>query len=181
VVLHVFRRQPSVGETFEGIEFGPAELGQVNNSDHMPDRIIRVASNLHPVAITLRMQLAHQPLAGVPPDPAIIGFKAGVVWNMATPVANPGAQPAERTTTTRLLITFSGQPCCNNIGGSPGASSDFPLLYAIVDEVIGGRYPGPQDWLLATNIWIERCQLLHCRGLTTWRLTIPQLFHADHR
>jgi hypothetical protein len=40
----------------------------------------------------------------------------------------------------------------------------LPSFYAIVDEVTGGRYPGPDDWLLATSVWIERCQLLRCAG-----------------
>jgi hypothetical protein len=40
----------------------------------------------------------------------------------------------------------------------------LPSFYAIVDEVTGGRYPGPEDWLLATSRWIERCQSLHCSG-----------------
>jgi hypothetical protein len=57
----------------------------------------------------------------------------------------------------------------------------LPSFYAVVDEVAGGRYPGQEDWLLATNVWIERCQLLHCRGVTTRRLTIPRLFDAYHR
>jgi hypothetical protein len=40
----------------------------------------------------------------------------------------------------------------------------LPSFYAIVDEVIGGRYPGPEDWLLATSVWIERCRSLYCGG-----------------
>jgi hypothetical protein len=42
--------------------------------------------------------------------------------------------------------------------------SDHPLVlpfyHALLDEVTGGRYPGPEEWLLATSVWIERCQRL---------------------
>jgi putative DNA primase/helicase len=40
----------------------------------------------------------------------------------------------------------------------------LPSFYAIVDEVTGGGYPGPEDWLLATSVWVERCQSLQCSG-----------------
>jgi len=32
----------------------------------------------------------------------------------------------------------------------------LPSFSSIVGEVIGGRYPGPEDWLAATDLWIER-------------------------
>jgi hypothetical protein len=34
-------------------------------------------------------------------------------------------------------------------------------FYEVVNEVASGRYPGPEDWLLATSVWIARCQWLH--------------------
>ena len=57
-------------------------MRQVNHSDGVPDRIIGIATNLHLVAISLRMQFAHQPFPGIQPDSAIIGFKARVVGDL---------------------------------------------------------------------------------------------------
>jgi hypothetical protein len=40
----------------------------------------------------------------------------------------------------------------------------LPSFYAIVDEVTGGGYPGSEDWVLATSVWIERCRSLYYSG-----------------
>ena len=71
----VCRRQPRVGETLQGIEFRAGQPRQVDHSDHMMDRIVRIASNLYPVSISLGMPFAHQPFAGIQSHPTIIGFQ----------------------------------------------------------------------------------------------------------
>jgi hypothetical protein len=55
VYLCVLRGQPGVGEAFERIEFWPGELRQVDHPDRMIDWIVRIAGNLHLVAVSLRV------------------------------------------------------------------------------------------------------------------------------
>ena len=56
----------------------------------------------------------------------------------------------------------------------------LPSYYAVVDEVTGGRYPGPEDWLLATSVWVERCRSLACSGEAP-RFQTASLMHSIPR
>ena len=49
-------------------------------------------------------------------------------------------------------------------GGVSDSEARAALGLPVVDKVTGGRCPGPEDWSLVTNVWIERSQSLHCNG-----------------
>ena len=80
-MLHVLRRQPSVGEAFEGREFDLGQPRQVK-VDNMSDRALGIASKLHAIAVAGGMESGHQPLSGIQPNPAIVGFKTGIVSDL---------------------------------------------------------------------------------------------------
>jgi hypothetical protein len=81
-ILNVRCRKPSVSKAFQSIQFGVAELRQIQDADCVPDRAIGITGNLHLVAISLRVQFAHQPFSGIQSDPAIIGFKVRIVSDL---------------------------------------------------------------------------------------------------
>jgi hypothetical protein len=62
------------------------------------------------------------------------------------------------------IMTIDGGMTEAEARSALGLPPVLPSFYAIVDEVTGGRYPGPEDWLLATSVWVERCRSLDCSG-----------------
>src|SRR4051794_37723352 len=76
----------------------------------------RGAGNLHLVAVTGRVDLAHQPLSGIAPNAAIIGFKTRIVSDLQQlvptrlrPVAVSPERRPPRTTRRRRRHPIAGQ------------------------------------------------------------------------
>jgi hypothetical protein len=62
------------------------------------------------------------------------------------------------------IMTIDGGMTDAEARAALGLPLVLPSFHAVVDEVTGGRYPGPEDWLLATSVWVERCRSLYCGG-----------------
>jgi hypothetical protein len=59
------------------------------------------------------------------------------------------------------IMTMDGGLTEEEARAALGLPPALPSFFEVVDEVTGGRYPGPDDWLLATKIWIDRVNPLH--------------------
>jgi len=79
--LHAFRRQSRISEPLQSVQLRATQSLQVDAGD-MHNRRCGIASDLHLVTMSLRMQFAHQPLAGIESDPAIIGFQPRIVSDL---------------------------------------------------------------------------------------------------
>jgi hypothetical protein len=56
------------------------------------------------------------------------------------------------------IMTIDGGLTEQEARAALGLPSGLPSYFAIVDEITSGRYLGPEDWLLATSVWVERCR-----------------------
>jgi hypothetical protein len=65
---------------------------------------------------------------------------------------------------TSIIMTIDGGLTEEEARAALGLPPVLPSFYEVVDEVSGGRYAGPEDWLLATSIWVEQCRSLHYGG-----------------